>query len=162
MVRIAVTGHMDITPATETLVYRGVTDELSRYTPTEVTGVSCLARGADSVFARAVVDYGGILDVVLPARRYRELKVKPDHAPVFDELLGRAAVVRVMDFDEPNRDAYEAANTALLERADCLIAVWDGMRGARGGTASVVEVAEAGNIPVVVVWPVGAQRHSSR
>lgn len=93
--------------------------------PADLVGVSCIARGADSVFAVAVLDVGGRLEVVLPSRNYRERKVKPDHAAQFDDLVARAAVVRVMDFDDAGREAYEAANEAVVGTCDRLIAVWD-------------------------------------
>lgn len=45
---------------------------------------------------------------------------------VFDEPVARAAEVRVMEFEEAGREAYEAANEARLGSADRLVAVWDG------------------------------------
>jgi hypothetical protein len=156
MVRIGVTGHMDITDATARLVYQEITRLLAAYDV--VTGVSCIARGSDSVFAQAVLDVGGQLEVVIPSRNYREKKVKPDHAPLFDELSRRATVVKVMPFDETGPDAYEAANEAVVGSSDRLVAVWDGQTGQRSGTGSVVEFARAKGIPVDVVWPTGAQR----
>src|SRR6266702_50900 len=126
---------MNLTADTVPLVYAEIT---RRVTATgDVVGVSCLARGADSVFAQAVLDAGGRLEVVLPSRNYRERKVKPDHAPLFDELLKRAESVRVMDFDESGADAYEA----VVGSCDRLIAVWDGQAGERSGTGSVVAFA---------------------
>ncbi|MFC4124959.1 hypothetical protein [Nocardia rhizosphaerae] len=154
--RISVTGHMNITDSTAELVRAAVAD-LIEGTP-DLVGVSCIARGADSVFAAAVLDAGGQLEVVLPSRGYRETKVKPDHAPLFDDLIARAAKVRVMDFDTPGRDAYEAANAVLVDEADRLIAVWDGEVSARGGTGTVVELARQRGIPVDIVWPSGAER----
>jgi hypothetical protein len=147
---------MDITDDTARLVYDDITRLLA--THDTVIGVSCIARGADSVFAQAVLDTGGQLEVVVPSRNYREKKVKPDHAPVFDELSRRAAAVNVMPFDETGPDAYEAANEVVVGTTDRLVAVWDGQTGKRGGTASVVELARAKGIPVDVVWPAGAQR----
>src|SRR5207245_1835073 len=96
------------------------------YAGNDLVGISCIARGADSIFAQAVLDLGGKLEVVLPCRHYREQKVKPDHAPQFDDLLGRATIVHVLPFDEANRDAYEKANELLLSSGERLIAVWDG------------------------------------
>jgi hypothetical protein len=147
---------MDITDATARLVYQEITRLLAAYDV--VTGVSCIARGSDSVFAQAVLDVGGQLEVVIPSRNYREKKVKPDHAPLFDELSRRATVVKVMPFDETGPDAYEAANEAVVGSSDRLVAVWDGQTGQRSGTGSVVEFARAKGIPVDVVWPTGAQR----
>ncbi|WP_228815267.1 hypothetical protein [Nocardia cyriacigeorgica] len=154
--RVAVTGHMNITPDTAKLVYDRIVQVLEGCEG--LVGVSCIARGADSVFAQAVLDCGGRLEVVLPSRNYRERKVKPDHAELFDRLLGRAASVHVMDFDDAGREAYEAANAQLLLGADQLIAVWDGEASERGGTGTVVELARAAGVPVDVVWPKGSQR----
>ncbi|MET9215890.1 MULTISPECIES: hypothetical protein [unclassified Nocardia] len=154
--RISVTGHMNLTPATETLVREAISALLTEVP--DLIGITCLARGADSIFAEAVLAADGRLEVVLPSRDYRAAKVKPDHAPLFDALLARASTVRVMDFDTAGKNAYEAANEVLLTDCDRLVAVWDGNEGERGGTATVVESARAHGIPVDVVWPDGAAR----
>ncbi|GGN97023.1 hypothetical protein [Nocardia rhizosphaerihabitans] len=154
--RISVTGHMNITAATEPLV-RDALSALLADIP-DLVGITCLARGADSVFAEAVLDHGGRLEVVLPSRNYRTAQVKPDDLPRFDNLLAKAHTARVMDFDDAGRAAYEAANKVLLDHCDRLIAVWDGDHGARGGTATVVALAHTRAIPVDIVWPPGAAR----
>ncbi len=154
--RISVTGHMNITAATADLVRKAII-ELLAGTP-DLVGISCIARGADSVFAEAVLDIGGQLEVVLPSTNYREAKVKPDHLAQFDALVARATTVRVMDFDNAGREAYEAANEALVRGVDRMIAVWDGQDGQRAGTGTVVELARQRGIPVDIVWPQGAAR----
>ncbi|MFD4351524.1 hypothetical protein ACFWPX_03145 [Nocardia sp. NPDC058518] len=155
-VRISVTGHMNITAATADLVRKAIIDLLAS-TP-DLVGMSCIARGSDSVFAEAVVDIGGQLEVVLPSVGYREAKVKPDHLAPFDALVARAATVRVMDFDNASHEAYEAANEALVQGVDRMIAVWDGQDGQRAGTGTVVELAWQRGIRVDIVWPEGAVR----
>jgi hypothetical protein len=54
-----------------------------------------------------------------------------------------------------------AASERMLDLADQLVAVWDGLpaRG-YGGTADVVAAARRRGMPVVVVWPPGARRDS--
>jgi hypothetical protein len=132
---------------------------LSQFSPDEVVGVSCIAAGADSIFATEVLRLGGRLEVVLPAADYRERKVRPDHAETFDNLVSRAMTVRVMPHAESNRAAYEAANEAMLSSCDLLVAVWDGRSPVdRGGTGAVVEDAKSRRLPVEVIWPLGAQR----
>src|SRR6185312_664959 len=109
------------------------------------------------LFARAVLDLGGALHVVLPSEDYRARKVKPPHRAEFDELVRRALRVRTMPYGTAGREAYEAANEAVLTSIDRLIAVWDGRSPVdRGGTASVVQEAGRRGIPVQVVWPDGA------
>lgn len=157
MPRIAVTGHMNLTPATETLIEGSLRDLLAAEPSEELVGVSCLAKGADQLFARAVLERGGCLIAVLPSPNYREQKVKPDNRAVFDKLLAQASEVRTMPFAESNRQAYEAANNTLLELADRLVAVWDGRSSKdQGGTGAVVDQASRRGIPVEVVWPDGA------
>ncbi|MEV6767337.1 hypothetical protein AB0N05_01765 [Nocardia sp. NPDC051030] len=158
MTRIGVTGHMNITEDTVPLVYDEVATILAQVESVDLVGISCIARGADSVFAQAVLDAGGRLEVVLPSRNYRERKVKPDHAEQFDRLLRHADAVHVMDFDDAGREAYEVANEALVGLSDKLIAVWDSRPGEKGGTGTVVELAREKGVPVEIVWPDGASR----
>ncbi|MEV5413808.1 hypothetical protein AB0K60_33895 [Thermopolyspora sp. NPDC052614] len=158
MVRIGVTGHMDLTADTAELVSQALRSRL-REVDGGVVGVSCVARGADSLFAEAVLDVGGSLEVVLPSRDYRASKVKADHVEQFDALVAKADRVRVMDFDHAGREAYVAANEAVLSSIDELVAVWDGQPSAgAGGTADVVEEARSRGLPVLVIWPEGAAR----
>ncbi len=124
MARIGVTGHMNLTPPTVSLVRKAIRKALAPYVEEGLTGVSCIAIGADSIFAEVVLDLGGALEVILPASDYRERKVKPEHAQRFDSLTRRASSVRVMPYEVSNRDAYEAANEALVASSDRLIAVW--------------------------------------
>ncbi|MFE2995017.1 hypothetical protein ACFXG4_08400 [Nocardia sp. NPDC059246] len=160
MTRIAVTGHMNITPATAPLVYSAIRAHLGdmAVASAELVGISCIARGSDSVFAQAVLDAGGQLEVVLPSRNYRSDKVKPDHVEQFDQLMDRATTVRVMDFDDAGREAYEAANEAVVDSCDELVAVWDSQPSEKGGTGTVVDLARAKGVPVTIVWPDGAAR----
>jgi len=159
MPRIGITGHMNLTPATASLVESAIRRALAPYLPDGLTGVSCAAAGADTIFAEAVLDLDGALEVILPASDYRERKVKLQHATSFDELIRRASRVRVMPYAESNRDAYQAANEALISSCDRLLAVWDGGSPTdRGGTAAVVESARSRGVPVEVLWPDGAQR----
>lgn len=159
MVRVGVTGHSDLTIETRSVVSRAIKESLSAHDSATLVGVSCLARGADQVFARAVLDLGGALEVVLPAADYRERKVKPDNAAEFDDLISRAATITTEPFQTSGREAYFAASHRLLSTVDEVIAVWDGKpSGGLGGTADVVAAARAQGIPLTIVWPEGAAR----
>ncbi|HTJ68785.1 MAG TPA: hypothetical protein VL551_14715 [Actinospica sp.] len=157
--RVGVTGHMNLSDESVPLVAEAVRAHLATLDVPSLVGVSCLARGADSVFAEVVIELGGRLEVVLPSSNYREAKVKPDHVPQFDRLLTQASEVKTMPFDTANRDAYVAANEAVLGTVDQLVAVWDGRPSPdRGGTAGAVEEARARGVKVKVIWPEGATR----
>lgn len=156
--RIGITGHMHLTAATADLVRSALLAELERFDPAALTGVSCLAEGADAIFAQAVLDTGGRLEAILPARDYRDTRAGPGHRPVLDSLTARAASVSYIA-GTSSVQAYAAANDAMLASIDLLLAVWDGVPSPKpGGTADAVAAARARGVPTQVIWPEGAQR----
>ena len=159
MPRIGITGHSSLPGDTAQRVGDALRDALSGCADDKLVGMTCLARGADQVFARVVLELGGDVEVVLPAADYRERKVKPDNAAEFDELLARADVVHTMPAPVSNREAYLAAGTYVLAHVEELVAVWDGAPpDGTGGTGDTVRIAREQGLPVTVVWPEGARR----
>jgi hypothetical protein len=156
--RIAITGHRELPAETERLVDQAIRQQLAAYTGRDLVGVTNLADGADQLFARAVLDAGGQLDVIVPAARYRDGLPESAHA-AYDALLSRASSVHRLDRIESTEEAHMEASTAMLDRAERLFAVWDG-KPARGygGTADVVAEARNRGIPITVIWPEGASR----
>lgn len=156
--RIGITGHRGLPEGTATLVQSEISRIVSSYQPIELIGVSCIADGPDAWFARAVLDHGGHLEVVIPAEDYRS--VLPDwHHATYDALLSRASEIHMTGLTAADNHAFMAASEILVGLVDELIAVWDGQlaRG-YGGTADVVRYAENVGVPVRVVWPDGAAR----
>ena len=159
MTQIGVTGHSNLPAATAELVLGELREALAPYAGEDLLGVTCLADGADQIFARVIVSLGGRYDVILPAPDYRERVVKPHNLPEFDALIAQAAEVHYMPFESSGREAYMAASEALVARSERLVAVWDGQpSGGLGGTADVVAHAREADVPVEVVWPSGARR----
>ncbi len=157
MPRIGITGHSSLSVDTAKRVAQELHATLAGYD--ELVGVTCLARGADQIFARVVLELGGSVEVVLPAADYRERKVKPDNAAEFDELITRADVVHTMPSSTSNREAYLAASEHVMAHIDEMVAVWDGTPSdGTGGTGDVMRVARERGVPVTVVWPQGATR----
>jgi len=155
--RIAISGHRGLPGLTADLVDKAIRGTLAETGP-EVTGISCLADGADQIFARAVTDLGGCLEAIIPAGQYRAELPAESH-PEFDRLLAKAAAVRHLPFAEPTSESYMAASKLMIDTADELFAVWDGQpaRG-YGGTADVVAYARRHGKPVHIIWPDGAER----
>ncbi|MDT0302720.1 hypothetical protein [Streptomonospora wellingtoniae] len=157
MRRLAITGHRGLSEALEREVDSCLRQHLGGLAP-RLTGLSCLADGADTLFARAVVDAGGVLEAVVPAEGYRE--GLPDrHRSAYDALLSEAALVHRLPHVESTSRAHMDAGRYLVEHCDELVAVWDGRppRGP-GGTADIVDYARSLGRPVTVVWPEGATR----
>jgi hypothetical protein len=121
MVKIAVTGHMDLAERSVPLIKEALLSLFSDYPAAELTGVSCLAAGADAVFADAVLAAGGRLVGVLPSADYRQRMVGESYAAEFDRLCRAASEVKVMPYRRATTTAYAAANRFLLGRADLLL-----------------------------------------
>ncbi|MGH2456374.1 MAG: hypothetical protein ACRDHD_08970 [Candidatus Limnocylindria bacterium] len=158
MARIAISGHRGLSHDTEALVDAALRDALDGYAAGELTGISCLADGADTLFAVAVLDLGGRLEAVIPADEYRD-GLPAEHYATYDRLLATASTVHRLPFKESTSESHMAASERMLDLADELLAVWDG-QAARGygGTADVVAAAREAGKPVIVVWPDGARR----
>ena len=160
MPRIGITGHSNLSAEAVSLVADAVREVIrSEVGDRGLVGVTCLARGADQIFARVVLAEGGTVEVVLPAADYRDRRVKPDSIVEFDDLIRRASSVTTLPFSRSNSDAYMAASDEVLRTIDFLIAVWDGKPSTGyGGTADVVDTARERGLPVMIVWPPGARR----
>ncbi|ADH66911.1 MULTISPECIES: hypothetical protein [Nocardiopsis] len=157
MIHIGVTGHRDLAPGVRRTVTALLTAHLEPY-GCEMVGLSCLADGADAVFAEAVVAAGAPLEAVIPASGYRQA-LPEEHRPVYDRLLRQAVLVHTLPRTESTPEAHLEAGRLLVRRCDQLVAVWDGQpaRGP-GGTADVVAYARSLFRPVSVLWPEGARR----
>lgn len=155
--RIAVSGHRGLPGPTADLVEKAIRVALEE-TGSAVTGISCMADGADQIFARAVTDLGGSLEAIIPAAPYRD-GLPADSRTEYDRLLAMASGVCRLPFDEPTPESFMVASELMIDTADELYAVWDGepARG-YGGTADVVAYARGCGKPVSVFWPDGAQR----
>jgi hypothetical protein len=157
-VRIGFTGHQGLAPDISTLIDRAVRAFLQRHEP-PLVGITMCGPGADQLFARAVLDLGGTLHVVVPATKYRDGFDDEQARRGYDELAGKAAHTERLPFVESTELAHMSGGKAVVLACDLLVAVWDG-KPARGygGTADVVGFARRRQVPVEVIWPPGATR----
>ncbi|MGW9349481.1 hypothetical protein SAMN05421803_11990 [Nocardiopsis flavescens] len=157
MIRIGITGHRNLAPDVGRAVAALIDSHLEPY-GCAMVGLSCLADGADALFAAAVLDAGAPLEAVVPARGYRD-GLPAGHHRLYDRLLSRAVLVHALPHEDSTPRAHLEAGRFLVERCDRLFAVWDGepARGP-GGTADVVSHARSLHRPVSVLWPEGARR----
>jgi hypothetical protein len=139
----------------------------------ELTLVSTLADGADTIVAKTALGLGYALDAPLPFAQAAYEKdfgsdIVDEHTPTplqdFRALVGKARSIlplpgqRKTEADtreqgdlKENR-AYETVGLTVLSQADILLAVWDGDRSrGRGGTAEMVAEAARQRIPIIHV-----------
>jgi hypothetical protein len=152
VLRIGVTGHIRLTRGSVRPIYRelrALLAELSRRGP--VHGITCLADGADSLFARAVRDSRASFQVILPG--------PPSRRRALRRLLEAASAVEHVDPGPRPELRYATASERVLQECDVLVAVWDGRQeGTHGGTAYTVARARQLGKEVRVVWPRRAKR----
>ncbi|UCM87795.1 hypothetical protein [Streptomyces marincola] len=156
--RVGITGHRGLSDGVAVLVRSALGAELARYDAGTLVGVSCVADGPDAWFARAVLERGGRIEVVVPADAYRA-GLPEWHLGEYDALLSAAVRVHPTGLAVSDAEAHMAGSQVLVGLVDRLLAVWDGQpaRG-YGGTADVVEHARRTGVPVDVLWPEGASR----
>jgi hypothetical protein len=154
MRRVGITGHVDVPEEFVRWVVDTLTSRLQDVVAPPLHGITCLAKGADQLFANVVLALKGSYDVVLPSEDYQQQMIEDGDGEPFGALLAKATDVETMPYPTSSRAAYLAASQTMLSRCDLLLAVWDGEPSRRvGDTADVVERAKALAIPVLVVWP---------
>ena len=117
--------------------------------------LSALAEGADRLALGPLLERpGSKLVAVLPLEKYDYSSdfETSDSKDEFQRLLSGADEVIELPTQAERDRAYEAAGDFICERADVLIAVWDGQDGqGRGGTATVVGRARELGLPIAWV-----------
>ena len=158
--RVAITGHRGLDGPSAYAVETSIRATLLPYAQAgdRLVGVSCLADGADQIFARVVLSLGGRLEAVVLDSAIPQPRSRAD-LEAFQALLRQSTVVQRISCRAVDGAMHLRAGLAMLERVDLLVAVWDGLPGrGPGGTADMVAHARRTGIPLVVIWPDGARR----
>ena len=97
MTTIGITGHSSLDPSAVSLIEDGLREALAPFGRENLTGITCLAKGADQIFAQLVLDMGGRLEVIIPAADYDRIP-NPVERARFQALLDAAVAVHRMPF----------------------------------------------------------------
>lgn len=161
--KVGISGHQNIRPTSAiSWVETAIRDELHKQRAS--VGVSCLAAGADQIFAKAVVELNLELEAVIPCVGYEAAFQDNESKELFRDMIARAKSRQVLDFASPTEEAFFAAGKRVVDTADFMLFVWDGMpaRGL-GGTADVVAYTRSKRLPFTHLNPMdfSIQRHIS-
>jgi hypothetical protein len=116
--------------------------------------MTALAEGADQLFAEVALTAGVPVEVIVPCQRYETAFSDPAARARYRRLLTNAAAITKLDFAAPSEEAYLAAGKHIVERADLLVALWNGKPAAgKGGTGDIVEYARSRGRAVIHVDP---------
>jgi hypothetical protein len=158
MQRVGITGHQNIPTDAQPFVIDGIRKTLAEC-GTRVLGVSCLAAGADQLFASIVLELGGSLKAVIPCERYEESFTSSLAKEAFAEFLARSDECETLSYSQPTEQAYLDAGKRVVELSELIIAVWDGRPSkGKGGTADIVGYARERGKNAVVIWPQNTDR----
>lgn len=152
--RVAVTGHRNLRDAgTASFVTRAtriILGQLASEHPAGLNALSGLAEGADTIFAEQALRLGLPLEAIIAAEDLSETFPPGKARTHYLELLGRSRVQHKLPFAHSGPAAYAALGRALVERADLLVAVWDGRPAPDdGGTGGVVAYARRRGLPII-------------
>ena len=139
--RVGITGHQSLEDPQAWDWVRANMRELLAITDRPLNGITCLAIGADSVFAEVVLEHNGSIEAVLPFPEC-DLKLQAHEREAHHRLLDRASRVTVLEKKSSDEESYLEAGKRVVDDAELIFAVWDG-KPARGlgGTADIVRYA---------------------
>ncbi len=133
--KIGITGHQELD--NEEWV-RAELLKVLRFPKTLLTGITSLAKGADQLFAEAILECGGTVEVIVPFEGYDD-EFDEEGRATYHRLLARASVAETLRGDASHEESYLRAGERVVDLSDLLIAVWDGKPAAGlGGTADIV------------------------
>jgi hypothetical protein len=140
--RVGITGHQRLAePAHWAWVGREFDRFLSN-APPPLIGVTSLAAGADQLFAEAILQHGGSLEVVIPFPDYGLTFAAGRDRERYVQLLRYASRTEVLEKRGSDEEAYLASGKKMVDLSELLIAVWDGQPATGlGGTGDVVRYA---------------------
>lgn len=152
--RVGVTGHQSLTNPEGWDWVSMEMDAVLAKLPTPIIGLTCLAIGADSLFAKLVLQHHGSIEAVLPFPGY-EARLQAHNRSNHRWLLDRASRVVILPRESTDEESYFEAGKKVVDLADLVIAVWDGKPAkGLGGTADIVEYARQRKKALVHLDPV--------
>jgi hypothetical protein len=139
--RIGVTGHQRLENPSSWDWVRREMNALLRSLPRPLVGITCLAIGADQLFADAVLQNDGTIEVMIPFPEYETSFDEPGKFE-YRRLLDRASKVTVLQRKTSVEKSYFEAGKRLVDSSELIVGVWNGNPSAGlGGTADIMRYA---------------------
>ncbi len=140
--RIGFTGHQRLKSSADWDWVRQEVNSLLASFPKPLIGICSLAIGADQLFAEAVLQHRGSIEIVVPFPSYESSFAEGADREAYHSSLKKASRVEILERAGTQEEAYFAAGKRVVDLADLVIAVWNGKPAAGpGGTADVVNYA---------------------
>lgn len=110
---------------------------------------SCLAKGADQLFADIVLENAIPLIGVIPCKDYEKTFDKA-HINQYFTFLKKSTSIIELQFSSPSEEAFYYAGKKIVEKIDILFTIWNNKPAkGLGGTADIVDYAKKLNIKII-------------
>src|ERR1700741_3613707 len=106
--RVGITGHQYLEDPNRWEWVKEETDDLLMKMRRPLVGITCLAAGADSLFAELILKHGGPLEAVVPFPDYEQVFPAPQMKD-YKRLLDAAAAITVLEKKRSKQESYFAA-----------------------------------------------------
>lgn len=156
--RVGVVGHRSLSAESAAFAESACAKLLAdlRSTTAQVTALSALAEGADTLFAAVALASGVPLEVVQPHHEYLDDFGSTAARTKYVATCALAHRRTVLPFRHRCETAYADAMRWVADRSSLLVAIWDGRPGASvAGTAHTVAYARQLGCPVFHVQTEG-------
>lgn len=149
---IGITGHQNLDIAVIDWLKHELFIEINQLNVNEA--FSCLAIGADQIFAEIVLANEIPLTAVVPCLNYKTT-FDSNGLALYKNLLSRSKNTIKLNFKKPSENAFFESGKTVVSNSDILFAIWDNMPAkGLGGTADIVAFASNLNKKIIHLNPI--------
>jgi hypothetical protein len=145
-----ITGHRELENIDwiKTIMLEVINEKVVTY------GFTCLATGADEIFAEILRQKRINYTAVIPCHKY-ETTFKPSELSNFHISKNIALNLIELNYERPSEKAFNEAGKTVVDNSEMIIAVWDGEEAiGLGGTADIVEYAKSKKKYIIHLNPI--------
>ncbi len=150
--KLGITGHQNLGDAKQiSKIKKKLTTLLLEKNIT--MGYTCLADGADQIFAEILYKIKKPYCVVIPSKNY-EKTFNKQALKKYNQLIQTSLETITLSFNQPEEEAFYEAGKYIVENSDVVLAIWDGKEAqGLGGTGDIVKYCFKKNKKVIHLNP---------
>jgi hypothetical protein len=152
--KVGLTGHQDIGSKSDIdWVKDSLIEQIEKYKVS--LGISCLAVGADQLYAELLHSKVIPFIVIIPSFGYEKTFDEKTELLNYNRLLLTAQDIVRMDFPFPSEEAFYAAGKEVVNQSNMLFAIWNGKKAkGLGGTGDIVNFAKQHSKKIIHINPI--------